>query len=578
MSTVTGTAEIEARLTNLEGVLAGLRQVGKGVADTATQGERARGVFQSAGSALSGIVRSGLAVAGVFQAIDLSRATDQFRQLDLVSTRFAQASGQGVADLQSRFIALEAKTLTAAPAMASMAQSLGRATYDGRAAAGALADLSEYAQATGQQLTDVGSSFAALHQGLGVTERLGDELGRVRDIAQQLGTKGGHVALVDTLTALGPQLAQVNTETDGARAKLEALVGVLGKGLKPQQAQQVAGGVLSMLKEKAFDIERATGKQVIDRRTGQLIDPTQTLRNLQALRDRQGGSQAVKEARAVNTYGWDIGMALMRTDFSQVDRVAQTSTKNRQLQAGTTAEEAARFRQTEAAERERKRLALEAMNRDVGGRAITGFTDKVHDALGTTGLFASGIIGGAAGTVSSGLALPKLAMGVKSLLGLGGATGAEGAAATAAAEGAGAAGTSSGGLLSNAGAFLMSGAGLMSGSFIGAAALQMKTLTEIGEDRDTMGQRWRAEHAQVQGSELASQALQAGDLASVVGKAGGDREVLVSMLQTLEKQFGELNETLRTQVAAGIAAELHRAPIVVRPAADPNKPTASGSN
>lgn len=575
MSTVTGRAEIEARLTNLEGVLAGLRQVGKTTEEVATKGTKVSSAFQSAGGVLSGLARSAITVAGVFQAIDLSRATDQFKQLDMTATRFAQASGQGLTDLKSKFAAIEAKTLTSAPALANMAQQLGRATYDGKAAAGAMEDLADYAQATGQQLSDMGGSFLSLNQGLGVTQRFGDELGRIRDIAAQVGTKGGHVALVDTLTALNPQLAQVNTETDQARAKLEALVGVLGKGLKPQQAQQVAGGVLSMLKEKAFDIERATGKQVIDRRTGQLIDPTQTLRELQALRARQGGSQQVKEARAVNTYGWDIGMALMRTDFSQVDKIAAASTKQKGLQAGATAEEAARFRQTEAAKREAERLALEQKNRDLGGGTITSFQDWIHGALGPTGMFAASTAATVGGAVGGTIGMQKLAAGARSLFSLG-ASGAETGAGAAAAEGAGAGASSS--ALGNLGAFLMSGAGLMSGAFLGAGAMQVKTLSEIGEDRDTMGARWRAEHASVQGRELAAQAMRAGDLAGVIGKAGGDKETIVAMLQVLESRFAQLDETLRTQVAAGIAAELHRAPIVVRTPQDPNKPTASGAN
>jgi hypothetical protein len=87
-----------------------------------------------------------------------------------------------------------------------------------------------------------------------------------------------------------------------------------------------------------------------------------------------------------------------------------------------------------------------------------------------------------------------------------------------------------------------------------------------------MGADWRKKHAQTLGGELAQQAIQRGDLMPVIGKAGNDKEVIAAMLEKLESTFSTLPEKLASQTAAGIAAELKRAPLKAIIPQDPNAP------
>lgn len=545
MSTVTGRAEIEARLTGIEEVLAGLKATEKGVQQVAEKGTAAEKAYKGVAGALGSMLKTGAAAAGILQGINIAKGVEDAKRLDQVTARFAQSSGLGAANLKSQLEGMEQRTLTAAPAMAELAKHMGRATYDGRAAAGAMGDLADYALATGQELPEMAQSFIALRTGLGVTKDFGDELGRTRDIAERVSVIGGPVAFLDTLTAISGQLAQVNTEAEGARARLESFVAVVGKGLKPDQARQVAGGTLAIMKSRALDLERVTGKRVLDEH-GQLLDPGSTLQDLQQLGKKRFGSNKEAMRRAyISEFGPDMGMAIMNFDGAKMESVAATAKDSGKIRA-----EANSYRGTEAAKREALQLQKQAAERKVGG-AFNSVNDFLTDKLGPTG------------AIATGLALPyagKLLAAGKGLFGAAAGAGEAGAAA-------GTAGKAGLGLLGWAGAGI---AGMMAG--------QVAATASLGEDRDVMGKRWRDEHAGAVGAELAQQAVRAGDLNPVIGKAGGDKEVIQAMLVSLEGKFDSLNETLKTQVAAGIAAELRRAPIVMRQPQDPNTPTAKAGN
>ena len=314
------------------------------------------------------------------------------------------------------------------------------------------------------------------------------ELGRVRDMAESVGTIGGPQALKDSLAALGPVLAGVSTTTDESRAKLEALVAVLGKGLKPQQAQAVAGAALSAVRSRAMDIERVTGRRVLDDR-GNLLDPGKALADLKRLADKRFGSNEEAKRRALMAdFGQDLGLAIMRTDFGAVDKLASSSKDK-----GKTSAEAATFRDSKEGKRIASTLAKDQVQRSVAEKAL-GIHDTLVDNLGAGG--ALGVELGAGHLIK-----PVLAGAGKVVAGAGNAL------------------ASGGGTVGAAG---LAGVGLMSGAFVGAAAMQGKVLTEIGEDRDVMGARYRNEHADIVAQGLANRAVREGDIGGAYKATGGD--------------------------------------------------------
>lgn len=499
------------------------------------------GVARTVGGAVAGMAGEALRAVGVMQTINLAGAVEQARALDLATARLGQSAGTSGTALKATFDAVESKTLASSTAMTQFAASLGRVTYDSKGAVASVSALADEALATGRDLGDELPLAVAL-RGMGVdAERLTGELGRVRDMAESVGTIGGPQALKDSLAALGPVLAGVSTTTDESRAKLEALVAVLGKGLKPQQAQAVAGAALSAVRSRAMDIERVTGRRVLDDR-GNLLDPGKALADLKRLADKRFGSNEEAKRRALMAdFGQDLGLAIMRTDFGEVDKLAASSRDK-----GKTAKEAAAFRDSKEGKRIATTLAKDQVQRGLAEQAL-GIHDTLVDNLGAGGALAVELGAGH-------LIKPVLGGAGKVVAGAGNAL--AGGSATAG----------------------LAGVGLMSGAFVGAAAMQGKVLSEIGEDRDVMGARYRNEHADIVAQGLANRAVREGDISGAYKATGGDAATQQALLTTLEKMLAaqtEGNELLRNQVAAGIAAELHRQPIK---AVLPRDPNASGGN
>ena len=511
MSGATEKARIEAELVGGQQVVqeagkidAALGKVG------ATASGKLGGAFKAVGGAVAGLAGQALNAAGILQTLNLAAAVEDAKRLDLATAKLGQSAGVAGSQLKAGLEAIERKTLTSAPAMADLARSLGKATYDGRFAAESIGALGDEALALGRDLGDEMPLAAALH-GIGTESKsVEGELGRLRDMAERVGTVGGPAALKDTFAALGPLLSGVATDSDEARAKLEALVAVLGKGLKPQQAQAVGGAALSTIRSRALDIERVTGRRVIDD-NGQLVDPGKALADLKRIAERRFGKNKEAQRRALmSDFGQELGLAIYRTDFGDVDKLAASA-----KDTGKTKAEAEKFRQSKEGQRIDTQIQKDAGTRAVGEK-VAGIHDSLVNTLGVPGAVGVELVGG------------KLAL-----------AGAKALGSKALSAGGAALGTGAGLGLAAAGGVALAG-----------AAGTVAVLSDIGEDREAMGKRYRSQHAQTLGAELASQAVRAGDLTPVIGRAGGDKEVIAAAMELLSAKFDTLNTTLQGQAQA----------------------------
>lgn len=471
----------------------------------------ARAVGGSLASMAGSVIKTGLAIQG---GLSLMSAIDQAKHLDETTAKLGQSAKTSGNELQEAFKRAEQRTLTSAGAQAEFAKQLGRTTYDSKFAAEAVSAMAEEALASGRELGE-GLPFAAALSDLGVrAQDVMPELDRVRAMAEQVGTVGGHLALKDTLAALRPELQTVAADSDEARGRLEALVAVLGKGLKAPQAQAVGSSALSMVKQRALDIERLTGRRVLDN-NGQVIDPTRALADVKRITQRKFGSNQEAQRRAlISEFGADLGLAIFRTDFSEVNQVAKAKG------SGKTAAEAQKFRDSKEGGRISRRLTIESTARDVAGKAL-GAADE---ALG-------------GGTGPDGKRQPGVGDLVQRWVSDSSSLGAD--LASSAREG-----------------FSLSG-----------IPWRKAVTTDAGKE-------WRSQHADTVGKELAAQAMSAGDLTSAYGKTGGDPAVVDAMLGTLQAmllQQQSTNALLKDQVAAGIAERLQRTPLMIRQQAPANK-------
>ena len=519
-------AEIEAKLIGALQVVQEAQKMDSALDKVGTTvSKKLSGALRTVGGEIGGLVKDGLRAAGVLQTISLANAVEDTKRLDLATAKLGQSAGVSGTLLRNNFDAVEKKTLTAAGVMADFSRSLGWATYDSKFAADSVGALGEEALAVGRDLGDELPLAVAL-RGLGTEAKdLPDELGRIRDMAERISTVGGHMALKDTLAALGPQLAGVSMQAPDAKAKLEALVAVLGKGLKPEQATAVGYAALQTIRSRALDIERVTGRRVLDD-NNELVDPTQTLKDLKKLADRKYGAKNTEaKRRALMTeFTPELGLAIYRTDFSEVDRLKTLATNKEK-----TEKEAEKFRQSDAGKRIEAGLAKDQAMRGVGAK-LAGVHDTLVDTLGVPGAMGVELVGG-----HVALAGAK-ALGGKIL------AGSVGAGATA-----------------------------IGGAIVGTAAAQLAAVSSLGGDRTEMGRQYISERSQLLGQDIAAAAIQQGDVNKVIGRAKGDKEIQAATMEALLLKFDQLNATLQGQAAA-YAEAMGRKVLKVAMPVDPNAP------
>jgi len=306
-------------------------------------------------------------------------AVQDVKQLDLATAKLGQSAGISGTQLKASFDAIESKTLESSVAMTDFAKSLGRVTYDSKFAVDSIGAFSDEALATGRSLGDYGQ-LGVVFQQIGVeSQDVRKHLGQLTDIAKQVGTIGGPNALKDSIASLGGVLQGVNTQTEEARTRFEALVAVLGKGLKPQQQQQVASQAISFIQQNRRILEANLGRNVVDEH-GEVLDPLSTIRDYQKLvtsRFGKGkGQEKIKRNAILEAFGPVFGSSLLNFDSAKAEEVATTANDR-----GLAAVEAAKFRE----QKEGKRIAAQ-LEKDrkarYAGEKLAGIHDTLVDKIG----------------------------------------------------------------------------------------------------------------------------------------------------------------------------------------------------
>lgn len=521
-------ARIEASLAGVEGINAGQKKIADGwkpveeaQANVSKGAKALDGAWKGLKSGIKSLAGDALRATGILQGISLAKGVDEARAMQAATTRYAQKTGESASSLSSRLDGLEKRTLTSSPAMLSFSQALQAVTYDSSFATGSLGELGDIALSMGESLSDQLGFAETMRTGLGVTEQLTQEFDRLRGMADELGISGGIQSFRDALVSANSELEHIADNGEKARAKVEAMAAVLTAGFKPGQQKSVLTGTLSMLRNRATDIERVTGKQVLNDR-GELMDPAGTLANLkrysEARKKAKGWDDRTYRQAMRAEWGTDVAAAIMNYDPAKAAELA-----GKKNWSPETAQKADDLRNTDAGKNVARQLDRDQQLRHAG-EVLLDASNKFYEVVG---------VWGALGTQLAAQLGGSLLGSAMEALGIGGAT--IGAAGTALVAGVGA-----------------------------TAAGQLYAVSQLGQDRDQMGADWRKSHAATIGAELAQKAIAAGDMTAVMSQVNGNKSVLDELLMALEKRQSEANDLLAQQIAAGVAAEFHRAPIQVR--------------
>jgi hypothetical protein len=390
---VANQAKISLSLDGNDQVVAGLKGVKKAEDELRQSLAASEKDYQSySSSASKGVTARSAAVTGLKAvmegayraAVDLSRASndirpiniqqsaDRARAFDDVVTRLAVRGGKNVEELKSKFKATGVEIGYLPERVANTARALSHLTYNADAA-DAVKDLGNEANDTDRSLEEMVGLGEVLYNKLGVpANKVGESLQKIRNIAGDVQTVGGHIALEDTLVRLGPLLARFQ----GGVTRAAATVAVFGRGKTQQVGEQENASIFGALESADPLLVTRTVRQELGKKTFEPYqrDPAtgQVQLKKEAVLALQRRLKRVPFAAALRFFGNDIGAAqtFRSADFSEVVSLEEGPAKARAKAAGlVSAGEAFDLSDIKYSDAQRiKEIDAKAL----GGKAVVG--------------------------------------------------------------------------------------------------------------------------------------------------------------------------------------------------------------
>ena len=524
--------------------------------------------FKTAGgeikNLLGGIGRDALSAATSLNRVNFDSAIASAVEYKRTTAELAQASGRDVGVVRAQLEYLSNATGEGEQALQRYVKAVGDVTYSYAGAADAAKALGDEALASGRSIEEYKALGHALAE-MGADGQDAEKvLANIRAQAQGLGTIGGPKALQDQLASLGDTVQQVDLDTDEAKRKFTALLGVLGAGQRPEQARRTQASVLSTLTGRAREVSRTVGYDILDEQ-GRVKDPTKVIADLKRDVAARGLSQKQQRQAFRDLFGNVEGSQVFNADIGgQVAKVAALAPKS-------AAEDAAKVRASEEFKRREAENRAERGKRELGEKAApwqTRISNLIaeHPVAGTLAATYGGSVG-------------------KSLLGAGwnALFGGGGGAAAGGGSGAGAAAGGGGSAATGANLALAAEAAAPAAAGIGIAALQLKAITSLKVDpeeykREALGGGFGA-----YGGDTGLRAGRARALIRAAERSGGSLEgfesqagkpllaaaeadpALKSVLSQLREGSAQIDaKTLPKEIAAALVEALRGSPLQIQ--------------
>lgn len=405
-----GKDELKIR-AGIEGVDEVGRAADKALSPWETKGRAAGKVLKDAfSSAASDMTR----ILTVSNAISFGKALDDARRYREEIGRLSVPAGP-IGRLRGDIEWISKKTLLPEGEIIKAERGLGRITYNFRGAKDALIALNAEALDTGETLGDKLPLGATLMGALSTKgEDVGHELGRIRALAEDLGTEGGTQAVHDRLVAIKDVLGQISTKTDEDKAKIEALAAGLGKGFGAEGGKRVAAGLISHVTGNARGYERFLNMrpgESLDEH-GRVADPLAMLEKAQQkLLRLAGGDKGRARFIAGQTLGHETAAGLFSADFAAIRAAAASGRRSHVAEKQADDFSASEAGQAEARRLEQERKAREAAEKllPVADAAQGFFAEHpllgplvAHAGLKVAGHYAGSLFGGGAASGGGG--------------------------------------------------------------------------------------------------------------------------------------------------------------------------------
>lgn len=389
----------------------------------------------------TGFVRLGADVAKAatgLKAIDFGAAADKYKQIDDQITRMAIRGGKSIEDLKAKFKDFGRQAGVGTGEFANAAKQFDRATFSGiDDAAEAMKNLGAYAEDTDRSLEEMVELGSDLYTKIGVpASRVEIELRKIQTIASNTGLASGFLGLEDSLRRLLPIAAKLQGGPSRAMAT-KATIQKQG-GYSNEVSNELYERIFGSLSEEKTYLWRQAAASAGFKGDVVVQDPN-TRRPMYS----KGALKAVqkytkgKPLYGVADYfggglmGEEAARAFRRLDLNQVDLEEDRATlvsdveETQREQARQAAEEAAafaakgrshegiggargritgaasalfgpapqhsRYSRTEAGKRQRRELARQALETDIG-KKLVGSQDRLAGKMTTAEAAAAGTV------------------------------------------------------------------------------------------------------------------------------------------------------------------------------------------
>lgn len=325
--------------------------------------------------AFASVGRSFASVITASNRLDLATAVAGAERFDRTITRMATGAGRSLDAMTDRMQAIGDRTGLSDNAAAQWARSIAAVTYDLDGATKSAGALGDEALATGREFDEMNGLYVALQKAVPPGRDVGDVLKTIRAQAETLGTIGGPRAFEDQIRSLDGALSHLSSKADVG--KFTALMGTLGKGLRPEQAQRVQQRVSGALESQAVDISRTVGYDILDEQ-GHVKDPTKVLGDLQKRMKKTGLSKQQQLYAWQRWLGPEAGTIMAHADLSQVPKVQAEAQAQRAKDDAEAHSRAAAYRRSPAGQREARAREAEREQQAMGA-GLLGLRDKYDE-------------------------------------------------------------------------------------------------------------------------------------------------------------------------------------------------------
>lgn len=394
-------------------------------------------------STLGNMTTAAISTVTALETISFAQAIQSAKSLDDSFAKFSAGSGKSIGGVRQQVRDLSLATNLQEKDVIAWGKSIGRVTYDYKGALDSVKAFSNEALASNQELSEQAGIATALGNGFGVTgDKAEGFLESLRGMSEAAGNAGGFNAFKDQLAGLEGAMSGLNLKTEDSKKEFAAFQLAIGKGLTPQQAARVGGGLVANIQGNAEGLARQFGAANVYDEQGHVKDIPTIVSKIRRDLEQRYGKSARKVAMQGNNFGPEMGAALFNFDEGEYRKALGGAPSH------TAANVKAAYDLTPEAQRAKNDLKRQQGVQDLAREALP-LQDMLSDLYAAHPMLAT--IGGAVGSVGAG-ALGKglLKSGMSALFG--------GGEAAAVAAGAGEAGLLTGGGMASMG--LAGGAGL----------------------------------------------------------------------------------------------------------------------